>query len=37
MSSSAVRGPILVVEDDKKTASLVQLYLEREGFETVLA
>ena len=37
MSSSAVRGPILVVEDDKKTASLVQLYLEKEGFETVLA
>ncbi|MGB7066104.1 MAG: response regulator transcription factor [Syntrophobacteria bacterium] len=25
------------MEDDKKTASLVQLYLEREGFETVLA
>jgi DNA-binding response OmpR family regulator len=37
MNSSAMRGPILVVEDDKKTASLVQLYLEREGFETVLA
>jgi DNA-binding response OmpR family regulator len=25
------------VEDDKKTASLIALYLEREGFETVLA
>ncbi len=37
MSSSANQGPILIVEDDKKTASLVQLYLEREGFETVLA
>jgi len=37
MSFSAMRGPILSVEDDKKTASLVQLYLEREGFETVLA
>ena len=37
MRSSAIRGPILIVEDDKKTASLVQLYLEREGFETVLA
>ena len=37
MDSSAIRGPILIVEDDKKTASLVQLYLEREGFETVLA
>ncbi len=30
-------GPILIVEDDKKTASLVALYLEREGFETVIA
>jgi DNA-binding response OmpR family regulator len=29
--------PILIVEDDKKTASLVALYLEREGFETVTA
>ena len=28
---------ILVVEDDKKTASLIKLYLEREGFETVIA
>jgi DNA-binding response OmpR family regulator len=28
---------ILVVEDDKKTASLLQLYLEREGFKTMLA
>ncbi len=30
-------GPILIVEDDKKTASLLSLYLEREGFETVIA
>ncbi len=30
-------GPILIVEDDKKTASLIALYLEREGFETVVA
>jgi DNA-binding response OmpR family regulator len=30
-------GPILIVEDDKKTASLVALYLEREGFETMTA
>jgi DNA-binding response OmpR family regulator len=37
MNPSANQGPILIVEDDKKTASLVQLYLEREGFETVLA
>ena len=29
--------PILIVEDDKKTASLVSLYLEREGFQTVVA
>ncbi len=27
----------MIVEDDKKTASLVALYLEREGFETVIA
>jgi len=27
----------LIVEDDKKTASLVVLYLEREGFQTVVA
>jgi DNA-binding response OmpR family regulator len=30
-------GPILIVEDDKKTASLVALYLERDGFQTVIA
>lgn len=29
--------PILIVEDDRKTASLVALYLEREGFQTVVA
>jgi DNA-binding response OmpR family regulator len=29
--------PILIVEDDKKTASLVGLYLEREGFQTLVA
>ncbi|PON10905.1 DNA-binding response regulator, partial [Candidatus Entotheonella serta] len=28
---------ILIVEDDLKTASLVALYLEREGFKTVRA
>jgi len=28
---------ILVVEDDKKTASLIKLYLEREGFQTLMA
>ena len=30
-------GPILIAEDDKKTAALVALYLEREGFETLVA
>jgi DNA-binding response OmpR family regulator len=30
-------GPVLIVEDDKRTASLVALYLEREGFETIIA
>jgi DNA-binding response OmpR family regulator len=37
MVSAVVGGPILIVEDDKKTASLVELYLQREGFQTVLA
>ena len=31
------QGPILIVEDDKKTASLVELYLQREGFKTIVA
>jgi DNA-binding response OmpR family regulator len=30
-------GPILIVEDDRKTAALVGLYLEREGFKTIAA
>ncbi len=30
-------GTILVVEDDQKTAALVVLYLEREGFRTIVA
>lgn len=34
---SRVSGPILIVEDDRKTASLVALYLEREGFHTIIA
>lgn len=34
----AVRsGPILIVEDDKKTAGLVALFLEREGFNSIAA
>jgi DNA-binding response OmpR family regulator len=32
-----MKGLILIIEDDKKTASLVALYLEREGFETIIA
>lgn len=30
-------APILIIEDDKNTARLVQTYLEREGFATLLA
>jgi len=37
MVATAMSGPILIVEDDKKTASLVAVYLEREGFRTVVA
>jgi len=33
----AMPDKILIVEDDKKTASLIKLYLEREGFQTVIA
>jgi DNA-binding response OmpR family regulator len=29
--------PVLIVEDDKKTASLISLYLQREGYETAMA
>lgn len=29
--------PILIVEDDKKTSSLIRVYLEREGFTTLAA
>jgi DNA-binding response OmpR family regulator len=37
MISHALSDKILIVEDDKKTASLIALYLEREGFQTVIA
>jgi len=37
MVTADLPGPILIVEDDRKTASLVSMYLEREGFQTVLA
>lgn len=30
-------GTVLIIEDDKKTASLVALYLEKEGFKTAIA
>ena len=33
----AMPDKILIVEDDKKTASLIALYLEREGFQTIIA
>ena len=31
------QGSVLIVEDDSKTASLISLYLQREGFETSVA
>jgi DNA-binding response OmpR family regulator len=37
MDHCALSGPILIAEDDKKTASLVVLYLEKEGFQTLVA
>ena len=37
MNQEVISGPILIVEDDKKTASLVALYLEKEGFKTIHA
>ena len=37
MDYRALSGPILIAEDDKKTAALVVLYLEREGFQTLVA
>lgn len=30
-------GPVLIIEDDRKTASLIRLYLEKEGFQTITA
>jgi DNA-binding response OmpR family regulator len=37
MNNLQMSGPILVVEDDQKTAALVRMYLEREGFSTIEA
>ncbi len=31
------KGSILIVEDDKKTADLVRIYLEREGFKAIVS
>jgi DNA-binding response OmpR family regulator len=37
MVQTALSSPILIVEDDIKTASLVAIYLEKEGFKTIHA
>ena len=37
MIASNTSSQILIAEDDRKTASLVALYLEREGFQTISA
>ncbi|MGD0488451.1 MAG: response regulator transcription factor [Syntrophorhabdales bacterium] len=37
MTAPSDQAPILIIEDDKKTASLIALYLEREGFRTLAA
>ena len=37
MNNLQMSGPVLVVEDDQKTAALVRMYLEREGFSTIEA
>jgi len=34
---AAMKGSVLIVEDDKNTANLVALYLEREGFQSIIA
>jgi light-regulated signal transduction histidine kinase (bacteriophytochrome) len=37
MTQHSCKGPVLIVEDDSNTAALVQTYLERDGFQTILA
>ena len=37
MDETLSTNPILIVEDDQKTAALVAVYLEREGFQTIRA
>jgi DNA-binding response OmpR family regulator len=36
-NAKTTRGTILIVEDDNKTAALISLYLEREGYPTAVA
>ncbi|MBA2491680.1 MAG: response regulator transcription factor [Gammaproteobacteria bacterium] len=37
MNQTVSRGPLLIVEDDKKTSELLSIYFEREGFKTITA
>ena len=37
MNVHAETQPVLIIEDDQKTAHLVSLYLDKEGFKSVLA
>lgn len=37
MTNSICDGPVLIVEDDPRTASLVETYLQRDGFRTLKA
>lgn len=37
MAAHADTQPVLIIEDDRNTAHLVSLYLDREGFKSVIA
>ena len=37
MVSSASNEPVLIIEDDQNTAALVSLYLDKEGFKSIVA
>ena len=37
MTPPSDQAPILIIEDDRKTASLIALYLEKEGYRTLIA
>ena len=37
MTTPSRKGPVLIAEDDQKTAALISLYLEKEGYRTVVA